>query len=228
MYSPRRSTNGLSPRVRGNPESPRLMVAAMRSIPACAGEPMTTYRQWADGSVYPRVCGGTCRSTDCSRAVVVYPRVGGGTSTTPGSTSSSRVYPRVCGGTDGRGPLDKYRYGLSPRVRGNPVCAVSRQRVFGSIPACAGGTPNAPIVVGSRYGLSPRVRGTRSAPSPGKAFSGLSPRVRGNRTLRNSAERHGGSIPRVRGNPECAHRRHRGRRSIPACAGEPSPHIRGW
>ena len=53
------SSEGLSPRVRGN-----LWVYVGRrpidgSIPACAGEPMTSYKNPSKSRVYPRVCGGT-------------------------------------------------------------------------------------------------------------------------------------------------------------------------
>ena len=50
---------GLSPRVRGNPLPVGCGLRILRSIPACAGEPLTgslTRRMW---EVYPRVCGGT-------------------------------------------------------------------------------------------------------------------------------------------------------------------------
>ena len=58
---------GLSPRVRGS----RLRTQERRaghlrrrgSIPACAGEPPTGCRPASSGGVYPRVCGGACRST---------------------------------------------------------------------------------------------------------------------------------------------------------------------
>ena len=55
--SPRRK--GLSPRVRGNPDSCYRAVVAGRSIPACAGEPPNGCVRPATGWVYPRVCGGT-------------------------------------------------------------------------------------------------------------------------------------------------------------------------
>ena len=50
---------GLSPRVRGNPVSAYLQADAMRSIPACAGEPGAYSWPWDRSAVYPRVCGGT-------------------------------------------------------------------------------------------------------------------------------------------------------------------------
>ena len=50
---------GLSPRVRGNQDSPFDDVRLVRSIPACAGEPLSTACPHGDAEVYPRVCGGT-------------------------------------------------------------------------------------------------------------------------------------------------------------------------
>ena len=50
---------GLSPRVRGNPQSPADACARKRSIPACAGEPGAGPFLPGRSKVYPRVCGGT-------------------------------------------------------------------------------------------------------------------------------------------------------------------------
>ncbi len=50
---------GLSPRVRGNPMPRCTLFSAGGSIPACAGEPFSTFTVRAAPRVYPRVCGGT-------------------------------------------------------------------------------------------------------------------------------------------------------------------------
>ena len=50
---------GLSPRVRGNRSGGPGTPTALRSIPACAGEPGGGRRRNGDRRVYPRVCGGT-------------------------------------------------------------------------------------------------------------------------------------------------------------------------
>ena len=50
---------GLSPRVRGNPETALGNAGKSRSIPACAGEPSTGNGAGWGVPVYPRVCGGT-------------------------------------------------------------------------------------------------------------------------------------------------------------------------
>ncbi len=50
---------GLSPRVRGNPARVNPRSLSQRSIPACAGEPLSCAALMKGGAVYPRVCGGT-------------------------------------------------------------------------------------------------------------------------------------------------------------------------
>ena len=52
---------GLSPRVRGNPRQRRRAGNSIRSIPACAGEPLSPSSPGRPDWVYPRVCGGTLR-----------------------------------------------------------------------------------------------------------------------------------------------------------------------
>ena len=55
----RLNDQGLSPRVRGNPQSVGEEEYWTGSIPACAGEPLTTADPLIFVRVYPRVCGGT-------------------------------------------------------------------------------------------------------------------------------------------------------------------------
>ena len=92
---------GLSPRVRGN----RVVVPEAGlyegSIPACAGEPHQPRHLLHPRPVYPRVCG---EPSSSARLL-----------------SRQKVYPRVCGGTKVSGVAGLMDYGLSPRVRGNPV-----------------------------------------------------------------------------------------------------------
>ena len=69
---------GLSPRVRGNRDTIMDGLGASGSIPACAGEPPASRRGRAAGQVYPRVCGGTCRSCGYGMACLgLSPRVRG-------------------------------------------------------------------------------------------------------------------------------------------------------
>ena len=193
---------GLSPRVRGNRRLLRRPAGAAGSIPACAGEPNQIGRQSWTRWVYPRVCGGTCTSSDCtSTAPGLSPRVRGNPHALPhlrqtdgsipacagepgmgGAVMGMRaVYPRVCGGTYRTLMPMPAAGGLSPRVRGNRPARVRKGKQLGSIPACAG----EPVLASSRNRAArvyPRVcGGTSSVGAPISSQCGLSPRVRGNR-----------------------------------------------
>ena len=192
---------GLSPRVRGNRRSPSPSPPHLWSIPACAGEPFM-FSLFARGEgVYPRVCGGTSPSI-CLYPLLMglSPRVRGNpgllsVSAQPAGsipacagepsgqtvmTDGKEVYPRVCGGTLKRGQEDYSLGGLSPRVRGNPVCASASAFSERSIPACAG-EPLPPACPSRRTTVYPRVcGGTRHSRICSFVRMGLSPRVRGN------------------------------------------------
>ena len=69
---------GLSPRVRGNRLEEPATDTPVRSIPACAGEPMNDTTELLFKSVYPRVCGGTVvASNESLRLWGLSPRVRG-------------------------------------------------------------------------------------------------------------------------------------------------------
>ena len=196
-----RPLRGLSPRVRGN-QFHRIAVAHLvRSIPACAGEPMNTSAPVLTPEVYPRVCGGTVDGrTDRRPGEGLSPRVRGNQNIAVSTPEIERsipacageprlvrsspavlgVYPRVCGGTAATGYAGPTRMGLSPRVRGNPLRkapAIGERR---SIPACAG-EPLRRCAVGGLPPVYPRVcGGTRRRGMAGRRKRGLSPRVRGN------------------------------------------------
>ena len=61
LWAQWRTRLGLSPRVRGNRTGTANPAAFLRSIPACAGEPSAALLAARPPTVYPRVCGGTCR-----------------------------------------------------------------------------------------------------------------------------------------------------------------------
>ena len=153
--------------------------------------------------VYPRECGGTYVTLTLSRRCPVYPRECGEPAFPRSAYVARTVYPRECGGTR-IVPVGRcYRYGLSPRVRGNPFAIECTYPPFGSIPASAG----EPIADAKPF-VGPRVYprecgGTPAWPRPSATSSGLSPRVRGNP---------------VRCRPLPSRER-----SIPASAGEPKP-----
>ena len=218
----RRSSEGLSPRVRGNRGRRCDPARRAGSIPACAGEPPWDWAGCGCPTVYPRVCGGTYGTNK-------HPKSGGGLSPRvrgnreryegPGAQARSipacagepgpaldeggygRVYPRVCGGTAGAAAARIQHRGLSPRVRGNLLALFQRAIERGSIPACAG---------------EPARR--RSRNDGARVY----PRVCGG-TYWQCVWRHRGEglSPRVRGNPSVANRPSQNRGSIPACAGEP-------
>ena len=170
---------GLSPRVRGNPDSVPARGRGIGSIPACAGEPFRCRPCTPVAEVYPRVCGGTNETRLGAVGLTgLSPRVRGnparGRASTPGLRSipacagepksyvkerqQATVYPRVCGGTLGRSDRLLFWEGLSPRVRGNLAgqdvgCDDPR-----SIPACAG-EPTLGIPSANRPAVYPRVCG---------------------------------------------------------------------
>ncbi len=137
------STRGLSPRVRGKRIVSFLYFLKIGSIPAGAGE-TATGRHWAGRhTVYPRGCGGNFLTvSDFSALVGLSPRVRGkhptpayetiflrsipaGAGETPNSKAMrffKAVYPRGCGGNGQGSPEGPPRRGLSPRVRGKPLC----------------------------------------------------------------------------------------------------------
>ena len=193
---------GLSPRVRGNPDAARIVLARHGSIPACAGEPVSTRSSTTTTRIYPRVCGGTGDLMKLRlRWPGLSPRVRGNPYESRRRPCDHRVYPRVCGGTTFSLPFNSGGLGLSPRVRGNHRSCSQCGRRGGSIPACAGEPPLS-IRPALWQRVYPRVcGGTGSAKANAESPAGLSPRVRGNpRTVASHAYRCG---------------------SIPACAGEP-------
>ena len=90
------------------------------------------------------------------------------------------VYPRVGGGTIKQGKGGRWRWGLSPRGRGNPGLERGQLDPYGSIPAWAG-EPSSHVSSRVNFTVYPRVGGGTRLPS-GLCWRslGLSPRGRGN------------------------------------------------
>ena len=222
---------GLSPRVRGNPESQLKRGFDRGSIPARAGEPNSGAARRAGYRVYPRACGGTtARSIRTASLWGLSPRVRGNRGGRVGRTDGlrsiparagepprrpaaggrSRVYPRACGGTARCGGGPRRGCGLSPRVRGNLGRRSRRRGATGSIPARAG-EPPAHTATPRRNEVYPRACGGTKPPMPPAAKrAGLSPRVRGNQEVIDQAALDDGSIPARAGEPP------RSRRSVGA------------
>ena len=112
-----------------------------------------------------------------------------------------RVYPRVCGGTLDWFIQTQVIPGLSPRVRGNHVCADQRAGRHRSIPACAGEPQRRPPLY-APHAVYPRVcGGTDDAARALLGEHGLSPRVRGNPPDIVADQVAAGSIPACAGEP---------------------------
>ena len=132
---------GLSPRVRGNHETEAGFQQAIRSIPACTGEPGLCPAPRGRPGVYPRVYGGTLALSSLSPP-----------------TAPSGLSPRVRGN-----PGNKFESALTsrsiPACTGEPHTQKPQQRPCTVYPRVYGGTIMPPFRARSAIGLSPRVRG---------------------------------------------------------------------
>ena len=113
-----RSVMGLSPRVRGSPKPLKPAYLAVRSIPACAGEPLGCAQRDQRDDVYPRVCGGADSQRSTSRSIMgLSPRVRGSPSVAHSVTSVTRSIP-ACAGEPCQAPRQRCAGGVYPRVCG--------------------------------------------------------------------------------------------------------------
>ena len=193
-----------------------------RSIPAPAGEPRANPAVAPPHTVYPRACGGT-EYDDLERQLIsgLSPRLRGNHAITPSMHHAVRsipapagepfqhlvvefviqVYPRACGGTLPFLSSPGIRYGLSPRLRGNPQLYIIKAVQIRSIPAPAGEPRRGD---GNDYicGVYPRAcGGTTFHPNRSAASYGLSPRLRGNPKSTRTPLIRAGSIPAPAGEP---------------------------
>ena len=209
--------------MRGNRGRATFLQVTGPSIPAYAGEPLESARNYRISAVYPRVCGGTgtAPATPSFRARLS-PRMRGnryGLPRKPGQSASipayagepsaragcpfpASVYPRVCGGTR-RLYAEGWNAGrLSPRMRGNPADDYPVNAIQASIPAYAG-EPSTdqispwPLIVYPRV-CGGTMRGNRFRAGRRR----LSPRMRGNLGQLNALQVEGPSIPAYAGEPQ--------------------------
>ena len=241
---------GLSPRVRGNLLWSVRSCWKERSIPACAGEPISATCSRVKPRVYPRVCGGTSGTVrQLDNDTGLSPRVRGnpGRQTTRGfgrwgsipacagepqrvlaPPAQPQVYPRVCGGTWNHATNEASGNGLSPRVRGNRGRRVCRRASGGLSPRVRGNRPQT-CQTETKPGSIPACAGEPSCGLRSTSLSKVYPRVCGGTDARwQWGTPTGGLSPRVRGNlgGDAAVRDASG--SIPACAGEPAGSRRRW
>ena len=161
--SHRWAVGGLSPRVRGNPESSCVAVFAAGSIPASAGEPSGRAAPRFAFEVYPRECGGTAALKQ--RAL-----------------QETGLSPRVRGNPP-PSPMSRADRGSIPASAGEPVSGPIQRLPVEVYPRECGGTRVAEADRLAELGLSPRVRGNLRQGLGAELDRGLSPRVRGNRGL---------------------------------------------
>ena len=101
-WLPVQSADGLSPRVRGNPDTGKPCQALKGSIPACTGEPGDKPGRAGQAQVYPRVYGGTCCLVAALPAVKgLSPRVRGNRASTLPEFIKTRSIPACTGEPDG-------------------------------------------------------------------------------------------------------------------------------
>ena len=89
---------GLSPRLRGNPNHLRLSPSRTWSIPALAGEPSAGCRSRDPRKVYPRACGGTTvANLKELKTEGLSPRLRGNRSEAPVGETTDRSIPALAG-----------------------------------------------------------------------------------------------------------------------------------
>ena len=222
----RRAANGgLSPRMRGNLRAGGSEAIDGGSIPAYAGEPSWAISHAMRVQVYPRVCGGTSRTSSSAgihsglsprmrgnrrpalgpgrprRSERSIPAYAGEPYGPDGMSVVHMVYPRVCGGTIFGSPWMSSVPGLSPRMRGNRPWMSRLPFTSGSIPAYAG-EPDPLRRDRSSRAVYPRVcGGTQRRQVRQAAQNGLSPRMRGNLPSFDRHDYAAGSIPAYAGEP---------------------------
>ena len=150
---------GLSPRVRGNRFPSVGATLLVRSIPACAGEPLPYHPVRQHQEVYPRVCGGTVVHRHRRRpGGGLSPRVRGNLSNAGAPTNPMGSIP-ACAGEPAVPAQTTAVAMVYPRVCGEPGHILSGGRGGGVYPRVCGGTYPASGAPASSQGLSPRVRG---------------------------------------------------------------------
>jgi len=219
---------GPSPRARGSPRAPVAQEQPAGSIPACAGQSLSTWSKQFVKRVHPRVRGAVRRRGRVpDSAQGPSPRARGSLprharplrrfGSIPACAGQSVldlfalgapwVHPRVRGAVAFNASKAVKPSGPSPRARGSRSRWLCEPHQSGSIPACAGQSPPSSSTDSNRR-VHPRVRGA----------------VHGNGRLQRQRS---GPSPRARGSLSRAEPAAVPARSIPACAGQSGSFLEG-
>ena len=207
----------------GNPGRGRLPRDRRRPIPTRVGEPHGYAHGQGLPRAYPHACGGTNRGNAIAeRRWGLSPRVWGNHARVEGlpgadgpiptrvgepvkkltGLSSFGAYPHACGGTTDCVSAHPSRWGLSPRVWGNPNASARLASPLGPIPTRVG-EPWCGLKTFFWTGAYPHAcGGTCMWSSVRRCMWGLSPRVWGNRRPRRRRCGVRGPIPTRVGEPE--------------------------
>ncbi len=224
----RHRVQGLSPHARGNPQRGRAWGRIRRSIPARAGQPVSSAPNMRPPTVYPRTRGATLTVKVLGTTLSgLSPHARGNRASCPGCAMTTgsiparagqpgvvswlrydhRVYPRTREATTTCPTIRQHRQGLSPHARGNRQPRLQPRSRWGSIPARAG-QPTSSSAAKALSAVYPRTRGaTRQQRAQHAPAHGLSPHARGNHESFGLDVGDGRSIPARAGQPALPNRR---------------------
>ena len=213
--------NGSSPRVRGKPWPPGVVINLSRLIPACAGK--TAFQDYlpCTGPAHPRVCGENCgQSLRLRTRGGSSPRVRGKRWFRNSGQPSGRLIP-ACAGKTTHDRHDHPRTGAHPRVCGeNSICSCPVIPANGSSPRVRGKL-SALVADSHPVRLIPACAGKTNQRAASARVARAHPRVCGeNIEGEEFLSPVSGSSPRVRGKPLRRRNLPSRPRLIPACAGK--------
>ncbi len=231
---------GPSPHARGSLGSVSSVKVAVRSIPACAGEPISRAEVSLFPRVHPRMRGGAAISITThrlaggpsphargSRVTHVQPLLlersipacAGEPLREPCAGEYRQVHPRMRGGAPASVPPVNGRKGPSPHARGSHSPPLIKSIDERSIPACAG-EPSVQLTAPYMCRVHPRMRGGAArAAFVDHLASGPSPHARGSPSRLIQAVRLMRSIPACAGEPYCLLRHSRSSKVHPRMRG---------
>ncbi len=213
---------GRSPRARGSRSRQRTGQRNQRSIPACAGQPLTVVMRSIACGVDPRVRGAA--QIGIGFVFLLHGRSPRARGSHPGCPRTHRPPGSIpaCAGQPRNTSWRGFPAGVDPRVRGAAQAVrTCHQDLSGRSPR-ARGSPKSWVVGHGGAGSIPACAGQPCSPKSGSKHSRVDPRVRGAAPGESGRQERGpGRSPRARGSHIRNPRTAIWRRSIPACAGQP-------